>query len=202
MGAALSHSKFLSHVRRILEIPFLTSKSYHRSPLLIESAFVHESKLTCPLSEKPLIFEPTSEQVREFNSCPDASRASCKFADSGPREVDVLDLKLYRQLVPGSDGYIVVGVGLQSSSGDIIPLVLIENDDEHGIHFTGRLVHDPSECLVACLRHSSRLHPVVRHIIYLDFLRNLQNRSATFIWDWWSSGADMDRIDRQIRDGQ
>ncbi|KAG8793869.1 hypothetical protein FRC12_001253 [Ceratobasidium sp. 428] len=154
-------------------------------------------------SEKLYQLKPTAEDIRQYASSPDASRASCKFVDSGPREVEILDLKLYRREIPGSEGYVVIGIGLQSPAGDITPLVIIENGgDDLGIHFTGRLVHDPDQSLVACLRDSSRLHPLVRHIIYLDFLRNLQNRSATFIWDWWRSGVDMDRMDRQIREGQ
>ncbi|QRW10321.1 hypothetical protein RhiLY_09320 [Ceratobasidium sp. AG-Ba] len=150
-----------------------------------------------------------------YNHSPEASRACCKFADSGPKAVEELELMLYRRLVPGSDGCPVVGkkpkctksydsqiektlgVGLLSSNGDIVPLVLIESD-EYGIHFTGRVAYDPSRCLLACLRKSVDIHPIIRHIIYLDFLRNLQDRSATFIWDWWKSGADMDRLDRVV----
>ncbi|KAG8680626.1 hypothetical protein FRC09_018104 [Ceratobasidium sp. 395] len=227
MGAAVSRSRLLKHVRRILERPFHSSKSYHRiqssSSFIEPASLAHEPKQTCySHSEKIYHLKPAAEDVRQYASSPDASRASCKFADSGPREVEILDLKLYRREVPGSDGYVVigersfiqaglssgslipmVGVGLQSPSGEITPLVIIENGgDDLGIHFTGRLVHDPDQSLVACLRDSSRLHPLVRHIIYLDFLRNLQNRSATFIWDWWRSGVDMDRMDKQIREGQ
>ncbi|QRV81525.1 hypothetical protein RhiJN_09540 [Ceratobasidium sp. AG-Ba] len=194
MGAVLSRHKLWSCVRRFLKKPLYNSKHNASHSTLVEPAFLHESKI----SEKPLYFEPATQRIKEYSKCPEASRASCEFVDRGPLEVEAVDLMLYRRQVPGNDDDLVVGVGVRSrSSGEITPLVLIESD-EYGIHFTGRLAHDPSQCFFACLRNSTQLHPVVRHIIYLDFLRNLQNRSATFIWDWWRSGADMDRIDRLI----
>ncbi|KAF8602018.1 hypothetical protein BDV93DRAFT_557995 [Ceratobasidium sp. AG-I] len=147
--------------------------------------------------------DPSITLEEQYSTCPAASRATCRFVDN-PGKLDVRDLKLYKREIPGSDGRdLVIGIATQSPSGDLTPLVLIENDDSgRGIHFTGTAIYDPSRNYVACLRHSATLHPVYRHYIYLDYVRSLQNRSASFIWDWWRSGQDMDGLDQMIRDGR
>lgn len=65
---------------------------------------------------------------------------------------------------------------------------------------------DKCQSFVASLSKSAELHPVYRLMIYLDYVNKLQNRSATFIWDWWKSGLDIDgagsELDRKVRDGQ
>ncbi|GAB1523829.1 hypothetical protein RhiTH_006979 [Rhizoctonia solani] len=146
---------------------------------------------------------PSEELVEEYETCPAAARACCRFVENGSTQIDPYELKLYRRQIPGSDGKgLVIGVGVETPSGEIRPITIIENDltneTGRGIFFTGTVPSDMSHSFVACLRKSADLHPVYRHVIYLDYLRMLQNRSASLIWDWWKSGLDMDGLDKKI----
>lgn len=201
------------------EMPFYNNHTYsyrHQSPppspLLAPVPFSGPRPYTTSSFKnirEPL--GPSEEFVKQYESCPAAAKACCHFVESGSRRVDTHELKLYRRQVPGSDGKgLVIGVALQSASGELQPLIIIENDMSNttskGIYFTGTLVNDQSQSFVACLSKSAELHPVYRLMIYLDYVNMLQNRSASFIWDWWKSGLDMDGagsdLDRKIRDGQ
>ncbi|CCO35350.1 hypothetical protein BN14_09467 [Rhizoctonia solani AG-1 IB] len=148
---------------------------------------------------------PSEEFVKEYETCPAAARACCRFVENGSTLIDPYGLKLYRRQIPGSDGKGLV-IGVETPSGEIRPIAIIENDLSNetgrGIYFTGTIPADMSQSFVACLRKSAQLHPVYRHMIYLDYLRMLQNRSASLIWDWWKSGLDMDGLDKKIDQGQ
>ncbi|KAG8755802.1 hypothetical protein FRC11_005770 [Ceratobasidium sp. 423] len=172
---------------------------------------------------------PSEEFVKDYESCPAAARACCRFVEERTSQIDPYGLSLYRRCenifpgikrsmlilirfanvrrqIPGSDGKgLVIGVGVQTPSGEIRPIITIENDlaneTGRGIFFTGTTA-DMSQSFVACLRRSAELHPVYRHMIYLDYLRMLQNRSASLIWNWWKSGLDMDGLDEKIEAGR
>ncbi|KAH7322228.1 hypothetical protein B0J17DRAFT_633440 [Rhizoctonia solani] len=150
---------------------------------------------------------PSEEFVKEYETCPAAARACCRFVEERTTQIDPYELKLYRRQIPGSDGKgLVIGVGVQTPSGEIRPIAIIENDlaneTGRGIFFTGTIPSDVSQSFVGCLRKSAELHPVYRHMIYLDYLRMLQNRSASLIWNWWRSGLDMDGLDEKIEAGR
>ncbi|KDN36380.1 hypothetical protein RSAG8_10888, partial [Rhizoctonia solani AG-8 WAC10335] len=150
---------------------------------------------------------PSEVLVKDYETCPAAARACCRFVEERSIQIDPYELKLYRRQIPGSDGKgLVIGVGTETPSGEIRPITIIENDlaneTGRGIFFTGSIPSDMSQSFVACLRKSAQLHPVYRHMIYLDYLRMLQNRSASLIWDWWKSGLDMDGLDAKIDQGQ
>ncbi|KAJ1299944.1 hypothetical protein OPQ81_002612 [Rhizoctonia solani] len=150
---------------------------------------------------------PSEEFVKQYESCPAAARACCRFVEEHTSLIDPYYLKLYRRQIPGSDGKgLVIGVGVDTPSGEIRPIIIIENDlandTGRGIFFTGTRLADMSQRFVACLSRSAELHPVYRHMIYLDYLRMLQNRSASLIWDWWKSGLDMDGLDEKIESGR
>ncbi|CAE6356110.1 unnamed protein product [Rhizoctonia solani] len=150
---------------------------------------------------------PTEEFVKQYESCPAAARACCQFVENGATQIDPYELKLYRRQIPGSDGKgLVIGVGVETPSGEIRPITIIENDlaneTGRGIYFTGTIPIDMSQTFVACLSKSAQLHPVYRQMIYLDYLKMLQNRSASLIWNWWKSGLDMDGLDKKIDQGQ
>ncbi|CAE6526776.1 unnamed protein product [Rhizoctonia solani] len=150
--------------------------------------------------------DPSKEYIKDYETCPAAARACCRFVEERSAQIDPYELKLYRRQIPGSDGKgLVIGVGVETPSGEIRPIAIIENDltndTGRGIYFTGT-IPSSMESFVACLRKSAELHPVYRHVIYLDYLRLLQNRSASLIWDWWKSGLDMDGLDEGIERGR
>ncbi|KAB5587985.1 hypothetical protein CTheo_8573 [Ceratobasidium theobromae] len=183
--------------------PLLDPVPYEREPTRKSQSSYQSKARQITRSPSP----PDSEQyVEQYETCPAAARACCQFAESGLEQIDPYQLKLYRRQLPGSDGKdLVIGVGMATQYGEIQPIITIENDTtgsaDRGIYFTGTIPHNESQSLVACLRKSAQLHPVYRHVIYLDYLRMLQNRSASFIWDWWKSGLDMDGLDQKIREG-
>ncbi|CAE6461029.1 unnamed protein product [Rhizoctonia solani] len=171
----------------------------HRSPPSLRKYDSNIRKTTASLC-------PSKEFVQEYETCPAAARACCRFVEGNKTRIDPCQLKLYRRQIPGSDGKgLVIGVGVEDPSGEIRPIAIIENDlaneTGRGIFFTGIIPSDMSQSFVACLRKSAELHPVYRHMIYLDYLRMLQNRSASLIWDWWKSGLDMDGLDAKIEQG-
>ncbi|CAE6481721.1 unnamed protein product [Rhizoctonia solani] len=198
-------------------MPFYNPNAYHRheaspppSPLLdpiprhSPSSLRKYESTTRKTTIAPLA--PSEELVKDYESCPAAARACCRFVEERTSQLDPYGLKLYRRQIPGSDGKgLVIGVGVQTPSGEIRPIIIIENDlaneTGRGIFFTGTTA-DMSQSFVACLRRSAELHPVYRHMIYLDYLRMLQNRSASLIWDWWKSGLDMDGLDEKIEAGR
>ncbi|CUA72723.1 hypothetical protein RSOLAG22IIIB_10258 [Rhizoctonia solani] len=170
-----------------------------RSPVRKYDSHTHKTTIA-PLA-------PSEEFVKEYETCPAAARACCRFVEERSTQIDPYELKLYRRQIPGSDGKgLVIGVGVETPSGEIRPITIIENDltneTGRGIFFTGSIPSDMSQSFVACLRKSAELHPVYRHMIYLDYLSMLQNRSASLIWNWWKSGLDMDGLDEKIERGR
>ena len=61
-------------------------------------------------------------------------------------------------------------------------------DEKKGIHFNAVELSDSSKKLAAVLERSLSLKPGDRETLYLDYVKALQNRSAEFIWEWWSTG--------------
>ncbi|ELU40202.1 hypothetical protein AG1IA_05749 [Rhizoctonia solani AG-1 IA] len=47
---------------------------------------------------------PSEELVEEYETCPAAARACCRFVENGSTQIDPYELKLYRRQIPGSDG--------------------------------------------------------------------------------------------------
>ncbi|KAF8414932.1 hypothetical protein L210DRAFT_3537437 [Boletus edulis BED1] len=64
------------------------------------------------------------------------------------------------------------GLGLQGAS-TVIPYVRLDMDNSgKGIHFNATQRTDTNKKLAAVL----------------DYLKGIENRSAEFIWQWWSTG--------------
>ncbi|KAG6378201.1 hypothetical protein JVT61DRAFT_13899 [Boletus reticuloceps] len=57
-----------------------------------------------------------------------------------------------------------------------------------GIHFNATQRTDTNKKLAAVLTSSVSLTDPQRTTLYLDYLKGLENRSAEFIWQWWSTG--------------
>ncbi|KAF8135735.1 hypothetical protein EV363DRAFT_1321462 [Boletus edulis] len=65
------------------------------------------------------------------------------------------------------------GLGLKGTS-TVIPYVRLDMDNTgKGVHFNATQLSDSSKKLAAVL----------------DYIKGLENRSAQYIWQWWSTGV-------------
>ena len=57
-----------------------------------------------------------------------------------------------------------------------------------GVHFNAKYRKDTSSKLAAVITSTIGLKPNDREILYFQYLKGIENRSAEFIWAWWSTG--------------
>ena len=89
-----------------------------------------------------------------------------------------------------TDACLSPGLGIQKPSGVIEDLVRIDMDNSgKGIHFNAKYRKDTSNKLAAVITPTVGLTPGDREILYFQYLTGLENRSAGFIWTWWSTGS-------------
>ncbi|PFH47206.1 hypothetical protein AMATHDRAFT_68221 [Amanita thiersii Skay4041] len=132
----------------------------------------------------------TSEQVQQYPSYSTASVASCNWVNGGRDKVDPSKLYNYISRLSASPAYgKVVGVGYKTAAGVIVPLVRLDMDNTgKGIHFNAVQLSDSSRKLAAVLTPTMSLSPAARTQLYMEYIKGLENRSAQFIWEWWSTG--------------
>jgi len=130
-----------------------------------------------------------AEEVRQYATYSAASVASCNWVNSGRDKIDPSKLQLYVSRMQVSPAFgKVVGVGLQGTS-TVIPYVRLDMDNTgKGIHFNATQLTDTSKKLAAVLTPSVSLTDPQRTSLYLDYIKGIENRSAQFIWQWWSTG--------------
>ncbi|KAG6378199.1 hypothetical protein JVT61DRAFT_13894 [Boletus reticuloceps] len=81
------------------------------------------------------------------------------------------------------------GLGLQGTS-TVIPYVRLDMDNTgKGVHFNATQLSDSSKKLAAVLASTVNLTEAQRTTLYLDYIKGLENRSAQYIWQWWSTGV-------------
>ncbi|KAG6378202.1 hypothetical protein JVT61DRAFT_13900 [Boletus reticuloceps] len=128
-----------------------------------------------------------AEEEKDFASYSAASVASCKWVNSGRDNIDPLELEVYVRLAcrypPLSN---VLTMNRQSNERDIYchPVCSIG----YGQHRYRTQLSDTSKKLAAVLTSSVDLTDPKREILYLEYIKGLENRSAEFIWQWWSTG--------------
>nr|C0HLG3.3 RecName: Full=Ribonuclease ageritin; AltName: Full=Ribotoxin; Flags: Precursor [Cyclocybe aegerita]QEE04510.1 ribotoxin [Cyclocybe aegerita] len=133
---------------------------------------------------------PMAETVQYYNSYSDASIASCAFVDSGKDKIDKTKLVTYTSRLAASPAYQkVVGVGLKTAAGSIVPYVRLDMDNTgKGIHFNATKLSDSSAKLAAVLKTTVSMTEAQRTQLYMEYIKGIENRSAQFIWDWWRTG--------------
>ncbi|KAJ3505488.1 hypothetical protein NLJ89_g7388 [Agrocybe chaxingu] len=133
---------------------------------------------------------PLAETVENYNTYSDASVASCKFVDSGRDKIDKTKLVTYPSRLSASPAYNkVVGVGLKTAAGSIVPYVRLDMDNTgKGIHFNATKLSDSSAKLAAVLKPTVSMTEKERTQRYMEYIKGIENRSAQFIWEWWSTG--------------
>ena len=81
-----------------------------------------------------------------------------------------------------------IGLGIQRDR-IIEDFVRIDNDNSgKGIHFNAKYRKDTSNKLAAVIANTVDMKPEKRDELYRDYVKALRNRSASFIWTWWSTG--------------
>jgi len=82
------------------------------------------------------------------------------------------------------------GVGLKTAAGVIVPYVRLDMDNTgKGIHFNATQLSDTSKKLAAVLTSTISMTAAARTQLYMEYIRGMENRSAQFIWTWWSTGS-------------
>ncbi|KAJ7432421.1 hypothetical protein B0H11DRAFT_1890261 [Mycena galericulata] len=133
-----------------------------------------------------------AEQIIEYTSYDKASVNACIWVDNGrvtgKPEPNPKDLVLYPSKLGPNKGRIV-GLGVKRPSGIIEDFVRIDTDDSgKGIHFNAKYRKNTSNKLAAVIKPTIDLTPARRNQLYSEYLKALENRSAEFIWTWWSTG--------------
>ncbi|QRV98456.1 hypothetical protein RhiJN_26475 [Ceratobasidium sp. AG-Ba] len=177
------------------------------SPCLVSATAIPSQNLTIP--EVHLVAR--AESTQQFASYAAASVASAKWVNQGKTKVVPKNLVLYTRQVTGlipdsttSENLIVykysrlksspaygkvVGVGLKTAAGSVTPLVRIDMDNTgKGIHFNAVQLDNSQQKLAAVLTSTVNMTPAARTSLYLDYLKGVENRSAEFLWNWWSTG--------------
>lgn len=68
----------------------------------------------------------------------------------------------------------------------------IDNDDTgKGIHFNAKNQSDDSMKFAGVIKPTVALKPADRTLLFEQYLKALENRSAKFIWDWWRTGSPL-----------
>jgi len=131
-----------------------------------------------------------AEEVRYFASYSAAAVASCNWVNSGAKDITPSELQLYVSRMQASPAYgKVVGVGLPGTS-TVIPHIRLDMDNTgKGIHFNATQYSDTSKKLAAVLTSTVGLTNSQRTALYLDYIKGIENRSAQYIWQWWSTGV-------------
>lgn len=89
----------------------------------------------------------------------------------------------------------IVGVGIETKAKVIIPVVRLDMDNSgKGIHFNAVFQSDRSKKLAACLKWTKTMTPAARTDLYMQYIQALENRSPTFIWDWWRLGMPVGNL--------
>ncbi|QRV84397.1 hypothetical protein RhiJN_12413 [Ceratobasidium sp. AG-Ba] len=156
------------------------------SPCLVSATAIPSQNLTIP--EVHLVAR--AESTQQFASYAAASVASAKWVNQGKTKVVPKNLVLYTSRLKSSPAYgKVVGVGLKTAAGSVTPLVRIDMDNTgKGIHFNAVQLDNSQQKLAAVLTSTVNMTPAARTSLYLDYLKGVENRSAEFLWNWWSTG--------------
>ena len=94
--------------------------------------------------------------------------------------------KYYGRILTGS----FPGVGLKTAAGVIVPYVRLDTDNTgKGIHFNATQLTDTSKKLAAVITPTVSMTSAARTQLYMEYIKGLENRSAQFIWTWWSTGS-------------
>ncbi|KAJ3505489.1 hypothetical protein NLJ89_g7389 [Agrocybe chaxingu] len=131
---------------------------------------------------------PMAETVQTFASYSEASIAACKWVNSGKTKIDPAQLILYTNTLSASPAYgKIVGVGLKFTAEVDFCRLDMDNTGK-GIHFNAKQRDDQSKKLAAVIQPTIALSEAQRTQLYMEYIKGLENRSAQFIWEWWSTG--------------
>ena len=82
------------------------------------------------------------------------------------------------------------GLGLKTAADVVVPYVRLDMDNTgKGIHFNATQRSDASKKLAAVITPTISMTPEARTQLYMEYMKGLENRSAQFIWTWWSTGS-------------
>ena len=84
---------------------------------------------------------------------------------------------------------LAIGVAYKTKAGVLVDLVRIDIDEKKGIHFNAVKLDDPHSKLAAIIKGTNHMPMAQRRNLYHDYLKGVANRSASFIWHWWSTGS-------------
>ncbi|EEB90587.1 hypothetical protein MPER_11184 [Moniliophthora perniciosa FA553] len=139
------------------------------------------------IGQLELSLKMSQETRREYPSYADASKDACKWVNGGKKKIVPDELVLYKGKL-GSGNNKIVGIGLKTAAGVDVPYVRLDVDNtNNAIHFNAVQLSDSSK-LAAVLRPTIALDQPAREQLYAEYLKGIENRSAKFIWEWWSTG--------------
>jgi hypothetical protein len=58
-----------------------------------------------------------------------------------------------------------------------------------GVHFNAVQLDNSENKLAAVISPTVGMTETARTNLYLDYLKGIEDRSAEFIWHWWSTGS-------------
>ncbi|KAH7322227.1 hypothetical protein B0J17DRAFT_248938 [Rhizoctonia solani] len=156
--------------------------------LALSPCLVAASAIPSPGNEVKLVTR--AETTQKFASYSAASVGAAKWVNQGKTKVVPKNLVLYYSRLPASPANgKVVGVGLKTNAGVVTPLIRIDMDNTgKGIHFNAVQLDNSQQKLAAVLTSTVGMTQAARTTLYLDYLKGIDNRSAEFIWNWWSTG--------------